>query len=169
MHNYIPDYCKCHTVVFGCGNIFYGDDGFGVETISYIKENYKIPKSAILISAGTSIRKILFNILLSEVKPKKIIIVDAYDIGKKDGEVFEIDLDKIPIIKTDDFSMHQLPTSNMLKELRDICKVEVKVFACQPKNIPREMEGGLSKEVAKAVKKISKIIAKEINAKKKGG
>jgi coenzyme F420 hydrogenase subunit delta len=84
------------------------------------------------------------------------------DKGRKPGEVFEIDLEDIPTNKTDDFSMHEMPSSNMLKELRDFCKIKVKIIVCQVKKIPDEVEMGLSEEVKASVPLASEIILSEI-------
>ena len=63
-------------------------------------------------------RKLLFTLCLSPVRPRRLLIVDAVDVGREPGEWFEIDPSEIPAIKLDDFSMHQVPTSNLLRELR---------------------------------------------------
>ena len=34
------------TVIFGCGNLIMGDDGFGPAVIEELKENYQLPESA---------------------------------------------------------------------------------------------------------------------------
>lgn len=44
------------------------------------------------MNAGTSAREILFNITLSEKKPRKIIIVDAMDCGQRSGTVVSLSL-----------------------------------------------------------------------------
>ena len=154
---FIPDcYCKS-TLILGCGNILFGDDGFGSTVAASLKENYSTPNDSYILVAGTSVRDILFNIALGGSKVKRIILVDAVDfqhIGKIPGEIFELSIDEMPIIKIDDFSMHQIPTSNLLKELRDYCKIDVKILACQIKSIPEKVKVGLSKPVRQAVPKM---------------
>ena len=110
---------------------------------------------------GTGIRKILFTLSLSEARPEIIVIIDAVDKGKKPGEVFEISLEEIPEVKIDDFSMHQVPSSNLLKELQDFCSVKVSVLACQIKFIPETMQEGLSEPVQKAVPIMARQIVEE--------
>lgn len=160
---YIPDIYKKPILVFGCGNILFGDDGFGPEVISYLEKNYKIPKNVCVMNVGTSIRDILFTLILGEQKPKKIIIVDAVDKGKEAGEIFEISLEEISDVKIDDFSIHMIPSSNLLKELRDFCNVEVIILACQVEKIPKQVEPGLSKSVKLAIPKMCKEILKRLN------
>jgi len=158
----IPDYVKTKLLILGCGNDLFGDDGFGPEVAKILEEKDFDPEIACIMDVGTSVRKVLFNITLSEVKPGKIILVDAVDKGRKPGEIFEISVDDIPEIKIDDFSMHQLPTSNLLKELKDLCNVDITVLACQVEYIPEEIEPGLSKTLQAAVPKMVKLIEERI-------
>jgi coenzyme F420 hydrogenase subunit delta len=115
-------------LVFGCGNPLFGDDGFGPKVIEYLEAHHSMPEHAACMDIGTSIRDILFDILLSENKPRQIIVIDAADKkGKTPGEIFEISVDAIDAKKTSDFSLHQFPTTNMLKELKDHTEW---MFAC---------------------------------------
>ena len=148
---HLPVYCQKEILIAGCGNKLFGDDGFGAEVIEYLLDHYNVPNNICLLDVGTGIRKILFTISLSEPRPKAIVIIDAVDKGRKSGEIFEITLDEIPREKIDDFSIHQVPSSNLLRELRDFCSVQVRVMACQIEAIPETMQSGLSEPVQKAV------------------
>ncbi len=155
---------KC--VVFGCGNTLMGDDGFGPAVVNYIQANYNIPDNATCIDVGTSIRDILFDIMLSEKRPEQIIIIDASDNpGKTTGDLYEIDVNRIAPAKANDFSLHQFPTTNMLKELKEETGVDVKVFVVQASGIPETVAPGLSIPVEKAVPKMANLILKFINLK----
>jgi Ni,Fe-hydrogenase maturation factor len=57
--------------------------------------------------------------------------------------------------------MHQVPSSNLLKELQDLCAVKVRVLACQIKSIPKTMQAGLSEPLRKAVPLLAQKIAAE--------
>jgi len=154
----IPFYCNSKILILGCGNILFGDDGFGPHVAEELQRNYNIPENVGVINAGSSVRNILFDITLSEKKPEKIIIVDAIDAGKTPGEIFELPIEEIPEKKIDDFSMHQLPTSNLLKELKDFCKVDVIIIACQVENIPEEVTASISKKITDAIPEVCKRI-----------
>ncbi|MFH1301552.1 MAG: hydrogenase maturation protease [Planctomycetota bacterium] len=158
----IPEMYTKHVLVLGCGNILFGDDGFGPEAIANLKKNYTIPENTCVINAGTSVRKILFPIILDEQRPKYIIIVDALDVGRTPGELFEIPLEDIPVNKIDDFSMHQLPTSNLLKELQDFCNVKVIIIAVQVESIPPMVKPGLSESLVEVLPKTCEMIMKKI-------
>jgi len=162
MENDIPDYSKKEFLVLGCGNILFGDDGLGPAVVEYLKSNYSIPSNTEVINAGCSVRNILFDITLSDKKPEKIIIIDAFDIGGNLGEIFEIDIDDIPEKKIDDFSMHQIPTSNLLRELKDFLKIKIKIIGCQPEFIPEAVFTGLSEKVTCSIPKICDLVMEEI-------
>ena len=150
-------------LIFGCGNIMFGDDGFGPAVINYLKENYPLPEEALAMDVGTSIRDILFDILLDKHKPRKIIIVDAVDHpGRQPGEVFEIGVDDISPQKTADFSLHQFPTVNMLKELKDYTQVDIHILVAQVMEIPEEVRPGLSAQVTEAIPEVCARIRKNL-------
>ena len=147
-------------MVLGCGNTLLGDDGFGPAVVEYLNEYCRTLADVLLLDAGTSVREILFDIILSEVKPQKIVIVDALDCNRTPGGVFSVAIEDIPKRKFHDFSLHQMPTFNMLEELRDLCNVEVIVLATQPVSLPENAKPGLSQEIKEAVVETSKYIAK---------
>jgi len=159
--NQLAEYCRKEILIAGVGNKLFGDDGFGPEVIDYLESHYDIPENVCLADAGTGIRRILFTITLSEIRPKVIVVIDAVDKGRKPGEIFNISLEEIPEVKIDDFSMHQVPSSNLLKELKDYCSVKVIVKACQIKSIPETMQSGLSEPLKKAVELMARSIAEE--------
>lgn len=158
----LPSFLTKETIVFGCGNILFGDDGFGPAVAENLLENYAIPDHVLVMDVGTSVRDLLFTILLSDTKPREVIIVDAVDRGRSPGEVFEISVDEIPEKKTDDFSLHQVPTSNMLKELEELGGIDVTIIVCQVDHIPEEVKPGLSGPASKAVLEASKLIYEKI-------
>ena len=157
----LPVYCQKEILIAGCGNILFGDDGFGPEVVEYLTKHYKIPENICLLDVGTGIRKILFNLTLRDIGPETIVIIDAVDKGRKPGDIFDISLDEIPKEKIDDFSIHQVPSSNLLKELQDFCSVKVVIKACQIQTIPETIESGLSEPVKKAVPLMAQQIAEE--------
>jgi coenzyme F420 hydrogenase subunit delta len=144
-------YLEMDKLIFGCGNILFGDDAFGPLVVDYFNKKYVLPSDTLALNVETSIRGLLFNIVLKEEKPKLILIIDAVDKDKTPGEIFEIDLDDIPLKKLDDFSMHQMPSSNLLKELRDDANVPIRILVAQVKYIPEEVDQVLSKEMQSAI------------------
>lgn len=147
----MTDYWNKEILVLGCGNVLFGDDGFGPAVVEYLQENFEIPQEVYVMNAGLSVREILFNMVLSDKRPKTIIIVDAVDVGRTPGEMFELDITEVPEKKIDDFSMHQLPTSNLLRELENMCGVNVRIISVQIQNIPDEVSPGLSKVIRDSI------------------
>lgn len=155
-------YWQKQILVLGCGNVLFGDDGFGPAAADYINRHNTFDNSVGVLNVGTSVREILFTLVLSEPRPQEVIILDAIDAGRKPGEIFEIEVDDLPHVKVDDFSMHQLPTSNLLKELQKECGVIVKLYCTQIETLPKEVAPGLSRSVENAIPSIAKLVTKEI-------
>jgi coenzyme F420 hydrogenase subunit delta len=153
------EYLSKRTLVLGCGNVLYGDDGFGPAVATSLAERYPIPDDAAVVTLGLSTRGFIFDVLLASRQPKRIVVVDAMERhGRRPGDVFEVPLDELSNEKVDDFSFHQGPTSNLLKELRDLCGVEIVIVSCQPERIPAEMEVGLSLPVRAATDEAARLI-----------
>ncbi|MGZ4814687.1 MAG: hydrogenase maturation protease [Terriglobales bacterium] len=157
----LPDFCRKPSLVLGCGNVLFGDDGFGCEVVAYLEAHYPVPETVCLMDVGTGVRKLLFTLSLSSARPQRLLIIDAIDAGRTPGEIFEIDPADIPVVKLDDFSMHQLPTSNLLRELQETCGVEVRVLACQTGPLPEQIAPGLSQAVSNAVPSAAEWLAGE--------
>ncbi len=139
-------------LIFGCGNILWGDDGFGPAVIEHLKQNFPLPQEVLALDVGTGIRDILFDLILSEKKPERLIIVDAVGYpDRRAGEVFEIPVEGIPEQKTSDFSLHQFPTVNMLQELKDHSGIQIKIIVAQTGELPEEVRPGLSPPLQEAV------------------
>lgn len=154
-----PAFCSARVVILGVGNMLFGDDGFGPEVVDSLTRHYHIPDDVYLMDVGTGARKLLFTITIGESRPDEIVIVDAVDWGQGLGRVFEIPVEALPTTKVDDFSLHQVPTSNMLRELQDECGVPVTVVVCDVGVIPQEIAPGLSPVIKQAVIAAAKQIA----------
>ncbi len=159
----LPAFCRARVLILGVGNVLFGDDGFGPEVVDYLTRHYSIPDDAYVMDVGSGARKLLFTITLSETRPEEIVIVDAVDWGQGDGLVFEIPVDSLPVAKVDDFSLHQVPTSNMLRELQDQCGIKITVVACDVGVVPQEIEPGLSPVVKRAIIAAAWQIAERFN------
>ncbi|NPA93798.1 MAG: hydrogenase maturation protease, partial [Thermodesulfobacteria bacterium] len=150
----VPD-----TFIYGCGNVLLGDDGFGPAVISLLK-THGLPKGVKAQDVGTSIREILFDLVLDpRLAPRKLIVVDSVDMADMaPGEIKIIRPGEIPAIKLHDFSLHQFPTVNLLAELAENTKTDVFIVAAQVERLPTEISPGLSRKVTEAVWLASKLI-----------
>jgi coenzyme F420 hydrogenase subunit delta len=139
-------------LVFGCGNTLFGNDGFGPAVIEALERDHLLPETVLALDAGTGIRDLLFDLLLMERKPELVIVVDAVTVqGRSPGEVFELDLSEVPREKMSDFSVHQSPSTNLLKELQACGGVEVRVLGVHTDFIPNRIAPGLDPDVEKAI------------------
>lgn len=139
-------------LVFGCGNTLMGDDGFGPAVVQHLNRCYALPASVWVEDVGTSIRDILFDLLLAPQKPKLILIIDAAkQDGRRPGELFQLAVGEIAVDKVNDFSVHHFPSLNLLQELSETAGVEVQVLTVQVLRLPEEIHAGLSDAVAAAI------------------
>lgn len=147
----LPTFCRARVLVLGVGNVLFGDDGFGPAVADYLTRHYRIPDDIYVMDVGTGVRKLLFTLTLSDIRPEEIVVVDAVDWGNNLAQVSTIEADTLPLTKIDDFSLHQVPTSNMLRELQDVCGVRVSVVVCDVGEVPKMISPGLSPTVERAV------------------
>jgi len=79
------------------------------------------------------------------------VIVDAIDRRRPPGEVFEVPLDELSHLRSDDFSTHLGPVSNLLFSLRDAGGIDVRVLACQVASTTDTIGESMSDAVRAAV------------------
>lgn len=139
-------------VILGCGNTLLGDDGFGPEVIEHLHTYYKIPENVLAMDAGTSAGDILFDFVLSPVRPRHLFIVDAVTSGGVEpGEIFEVPVERVPEGGTGGFNPHQVPSMSLLRELKFSAGVDVRILAVRAVAVPEFVQPGLSPEVRAAV------------------
>lgn len=152
-------------LILGCGNVLMGDDGFGPAVIKRLRQHHELPDYAHAEDVGTSVRDILFNITLLDERPERIIILDAVSRpGREPGEVFEISVDEVPEKKIIDYSFHQFPTTNLLKEIKENCGIEVTIIGAQFPGKLTEVKPGLSPPMRKAVRAAAEQVAELLKA-----
>lgn len=147
----LPSFCRARVLILGVGNMLFGDDGFGPEVIDHLTRHYALPDDIYAMDVGTGARKVLFTVSLSEIRPQEIVILDAVDWGQEIGSVREIPVICLPFTKVDDFSLHQIPTSNLLREIQENCGVKVTVMICDVGQVPQVIEPGLSPDIQQSV------------------
>lgn len=142
-------------VVFGCGNILYGDDGLGPKVIEALDNDSDLGNDVACLDAGTSIRPLLFDLVMGDKHPEKVIVVDiTTDEDIAPGQVKEIDVDQVDPKKISDFSMHQFPTTNLLKELKEATDIKLTILVARAVHVPEKMNEGLTPEMEQAVQDI---------------
>ena len=160
---YAPDYCLKQTLILGCGSIFRGDDGVGSQVAKYLLENHVFPETVKVLDAGSAVGEILFDIALSYDKPEKIVLVDAMDRGLPAGTISVLDLNDLPKMGIKHFSIHQGPSSCLLREFESL-GINVVLIAVQPESLPEYLTIGLSLPVQRAFDDICRMILDQVSS-----
>jgi coenzyme F420 hydrogenase subunit delta len=166
----LPDHCAKPVVVLCSGNPLRGDDGFGPAVAARLNASH-VPPWAAVIDAGTGIRGLLFDMVTSERRPDRVLIVDAISLDsaresgdtpvRRPGEVFEIPLDQMAAAPTTERSVHLAPTAGLLRALHD-AGTHVEVLVCQVAVMPEGIRPRLSPAVANAVEQATEWITKHV-------
>lgn len=151
------------TLVVGCGNVLFEDDGFGPKVINelnkYFEKNGNKPDDVLFIDAGTSATHFIFS--LPEEKWKKIIIVDIVEYKAEPGSVKVFSIDEIPQAKYED--VHSWPVEEPLHRLSEEQDIEIIVVGCKPKSISApDVVWGLTEPVENAIPETINIILNEL-------
>ncbi|MDD3818501.1 MAG: hydrogenase maturation protease [Actinomycetota bacterium] len=145
--------------IIGFGNKYRSDDGLGIRVIEEIKGLDSF-KDIDVIDGGTSGIDLLF---LAKTC-KKIIIVDALDVGIDTDDVICIKVNDIEeFIKKDckSLSLHDLNLSDILKLIKTLkIDVEIIIIGIKPVNI--DFGENLSPEIERKIPQIISMIKEEI-------
>jgi len=131
------------------GNNIRADDGVGPYVYSGIKDVSGITA----VDAGGRPENIIFQ--CENIKPSKIIIIDAANFNGRPGEVRVIDADKINLCV---MSTHTFPLAAVAKLLEQDTGVKVLFIGIQPANAV--ISEKLSPEVEQSADKIIECIVK---------
>ena len=150
------------TLVVGCGNILYKDDGFGPEVIKELKKYFEenpLPDQTAIVDGGTGASYHIFT--FPEECWKKVIVIDSIEFGGEPGEVRILKPSEVPAGRYE--NPHARPGEHLIEELEKQC--EVVVVGCQPKEVPVvDIDMGLTTPIKEAIPKAINIILKEIGA-----
>ncbi|RBQ22881.1 hypothetical protein ALNOE001_14690 [Candidatus Methanobinarius endosymbioticus] len=148
------------TLVVGCGNILFKDDGFGPEVINALEDYFKdkeMPNDIMLIDAGTGATHFIFT--LPNESWKKLIVVDVVEFDAEPGTLKLFSPYDMPRGAYE--NVHSWPVEEPLHDLAE--KIEVIIVGCKPKEISApEVDMGLSEPVKDAIPKAIEMILKEI-------
>ena len=138
-----PGTSQLTTLIIGLGNLLRGDDGVGVR-VAQLLARQTLPNDVEVVDGGT---QGLGLINLMEGR-RRMILVDAADVGKNPGEFVRFTLDKA-ILKSNDqhLSVHAagLREALLLAEALKMLPNIVVIFGVQPANL--EWTNALSPEV----------------------
>jgi hydrogenase maturation protease len=153
-------------LVAGIGNIFLGDDAFGVEVVQRLATR-PLPLNVRVVDFG--IRS--YDLAYALMEPwEAVILVDAVPCGGEPGTVYLIEPDLAQIVEShDDFgfdahSMSPVAVFQLVDKLGG--KVgRVMVVGCEPSTVDADVEGetGLSQPVRAAVDQAIRMIEELIS------
>jgi hydrogenase 3 maturation protease len=131
------------------GNPQGGDDAIGPYIARKLKE-----LNIDVIDCGTTPEN--YTSVVKQINPKKLIIIDAVDMGLKPGEIRIVPKEKIGVMT---ISTHGIPTSILMNYLEQYVK-ELILIGIQPKN----MSGKITIKIKEKASVLVKIIKdKKIN------
>jgi len=151
---------EAETLVVGCGNILFKDDGFGPAVIHALEEYFadkEMPKDTMFVDAGTGATHFIFT--LPDESWKKLIVVDVVEFDAEPGTLKIFSPFDIP--KGTYENVHTWPVE---EPLHDLAKdIEVVIVGCKPKEISApDVDMGLTEPVEKAIPQAINMILKEI-------
>jgi len=165
----MPGYLNKEVLILGCGNVLFGDDGFGytiVNRLNELKDEYPILNSdkIQIIDAGTGASHFILSLIDEKTPLKKIIIADIIDYGLIPGELKKLYACDLPNIAKYHIDAHDMPLAGMLRDIHENYGVEIVVVGCQQKNVPApDILLELSSEVSSAIEDAVKMIIDELN------
>ena len=163
------DYLNKEILILGCGNILFGDDGFGPYVISYINKHKKDKYSILnndkigVIDAGTAASHFVLSLIDDETCIRKIIIIDIIDYNLEPGSLKRLSINDLPNIKKYHIDAHDMPLSGMLIDINKKYNIDICVIGCQLKYVSApDVCLDLSTEVKNSVESAIDMIINEI-------
>jgi hydrogenase maturation protease len=138
------------TLVAGIGNVFLGDDGFGVEVAGRLADR-PLPDGVVVLDIGVRALHLAFELL---DRPGLLLVVDAVDRGERPGTVtliepaLDVDADAGAAEVADAHSMNLTTVLTAVRNLGGQMP-PVLLVGCQPEFVGERM--GLSPTVEGAV------------------
>jgi hydrogenase maturation protease len=142
-------------LIAGVGNIFFGDDGFGVEVVKRLALE-SVPEWVRVADFGIKGIHLAFELL--DKKYETIILVDAAPRGGEPGSVYLIEPDLSEIRENSSHDAHAMNPQTVLDTVRSLGKIPGKVYivGCEPACAEEGI--GLSPPVSQAVEEAIRLI-----------
>ena len=137
---------SARVLIAGVGNVFLGDDGFGVEVACQLAER-PLPDGVVVTDIGIRALHLAFQLL---DKPALLMVVDTVDRGERPGTLFL--LEPQIGVRTDGMAdAHSMTLETVIASLRGLGGEvpPILLIGCQPEFIGERM--GLSPVVQRAV------------------
>jgi hydrogenase maturation protease len=151
-------------LVAGVGNIFLGDDGFGVEVVRRLG-GQALPRGVEVRDFGTR----GFDLSLALMKNyDQVVLVDAVKRGGRPGTLYVLEVDPSADDRTADFDIHGMAPRQVFRAVRAMGGElrKLRVLACEPEDFGEPELGrlGLSASVEAAVPEALKMLEDLVHA-----
>jgi hydrogenase maturation protease len=153
-----PEPSPPRILVAGVGNIFLGDDGFGVEVVRQLSCHREFPAGVNVVDFGIRGYDLAFA-LMDEYD--HVILIDACPWGKTPGDVFVIEPDIEQESDPATFDAHDMHPVHVLRLARaqGATLKNVLIVGCEPVTLgPPEGQMGLSPDVEAAVVQAATVV-----------
>ena len=137
------------TVVLGVGNLIHSDDGVGIHALRRLEGDDRVPSGVSLIDGGT----LGLELLSSVYECRRLILLDAVDIGEEPGTVVRLENNEIRGLKTGK-SVHQLAVADLLNTLTLVSDIEREIILIGVQPATTDWGTELSESVAAAVREV---------------
>lgn len=126
-----------HTLVLGLGNPLMGDDGLGLRALARLRQEWAVD-GAELVDGGTW----GMNLLPLIEDARRVLLLDAIDVGAAPGTLVELEQDQIPRLFARKLSPHEVDLREVLAlaELRGTLPAETVALGLQPDDVSMSTE-----------------------------
>lgn len=146
------------TLILGLGNTIMSDDGIGPKVIEKMRSDGGLPNDVDLVDGGT----LGLDLLPFLEGVRKLIIVDAVEIGKPAGTVVHLVGDEVPVALETKLSPHQMGMKDLLAVARLMGQLpeEIILIGVQPSSL--EMDTELTPCVAACLDELVSRVRREL-------
>lgn len=135
-------------LVAGIGNIFLGDDAFGVE-VAHILASHELPEDISVVDFGIRAFDLAFAMLESW---EAVVLVDTTSRGGTPGTLYTIEVDPCSVVASSEpLNPHSMDPVGVLKLAASLGPLSARIYVvgCEPQDFGEELEGrmGLSPAV----------------------
>jgi hydrogenase maturation protease len=149
-------------LVAGVGNVFFGDDGFGVEVVRRLREE-ELPPGVDVVDFGVRSLHLAFE-LLGPPPLELFVLVDSMARGGEPGTLYVIDPDRDPHALVGPPDAHAIDPSAVLASLSGLggSLPPTRIVGCEPASLDHAMR--LSPQVREAVLPAVRLVRRLVEA-----
>jgi len=145
--------------IIGLGNLILGDEGFGVNLIRHLRQNY-IFENVDIIDGGT----IGFRLIEYFMEYDKLLFVDAIKTDDKPGTIYSFSLEELPPNITFVSSIHEIGLGDVVQQIKFMGRsIKAYVVGIVPLNIcPNKLTEHMSDFMNSKIETVAGVVLKEI-------